>query len=295
MVSNFNIKAIKIITLLMVILIISCETEEVVKYDIFEYEKKLVIQGFISADEGIKVTVSKSLPPLTLFTDTIDITVKGAKVRVIAESIPLFFLQEIEPGYFVSPDTFVAKNSTGYQLEVTADGFPRSISGIQYLPVEPQIDSGAIILEGYSTYIQFKFCDYDINKNHYYFTRYIYHQGNEDAEDYFNSKNPYYPMFDPGSIISDNMFNGRCYEIRDWLPTMSTDYADTIMADSVKVSLFTLSDALVNYLESLDEWESTKDDMWQEIPVNIHSNINGGYGIFASYAKKSIMLKLAND
>jgi len=289
---NFSINKMRIISIIICILLISCETEEEIKYNIFKYEKKLIVQGYISSDSKIVVKVGKSLPPLTNFTDTIDISVKEVRIKVIANDIPLFLLQEQGTGYFVSPDTFIANKHTKYQLEVTAEGFPSVISEPVYLPIMPQIDSVSILTINELDNIQLKFYDYDINKNYYYFQRYIYHNGNKEIEDFFNGEKSSDPIFYSSKIIYDNMFNGKNYEIRDLFPTFFTYNDDTVKADSIKVTLYTLSDELVKYLESLNEWDLTKDDMWQEIPVQIFSNIRGGYGIFYSFSRKSVTLKI---
>jgi len=280
----------KILTIVMGILFVSCETEEEIKYNIFNYEKKLIVEGFISSDNKIVVTVGKTLPPLTRVTDTTDLSVKGAKIRVLADEVPLFYLDEQETGYFVSPDTFTAKKHTKYRLEITAEGFQSAISEPVYLPVTPQLDTVTILQIGLLHYIQLKFYDYDLNKNYYYMQRYIYHNGNEKAEEYFNWHNSLDPIFYHSGIIDDHMFNGKNYEIRDFLPTTYDD----VRADSVKVAFYTLSDELVKYLKSLDKLDLTKDDMWQEIPTQVFSNILGGYGIFYSFSQKSVIVKIQN-
>ncbi|MBN2521358.1 MAG: DUF4249 domain-containing protein [Bacteroidales bacterium] len=276
----------KIIVPVTICLLLSCETEEVIKYDVIEYEKKMVINGFISAGDGVFVTVFKSLPPLSMPADTYDVKVDSVNVKLLAGNTPLFSLKETKPGYFVSPDTFIAKPSIGYKLEITANDFPNAVSGVQYLPVTPQIDSVFYFKEGYLDFIQLKFCDNDLNKNYYYFKKYIYLPEGAD-EEFYNPTNPYYKLFNPGGIIEDDLFNGSCYEIKNLINATSFD--------SILVTLYTLSDDLVNYLKGLDEWDYSHDDMWQEVHVTVYSNINGGYGIFASYAKESIVLKLTDD
>jgi len=292
MVLNFK-KILHIISVILIILFFNtCETEGIIDYDIFEYENKLVVQGFISNEQGVIVNVNKSLPPLTIYSDSIENKVKNVKVQLFTDNIPSFYLNEIEEGIFVSPDTFLAKYNKGYKIEITADDFTTVTSSVQYLPVPSEIDSVKYFKKDYFSYLSFSFCDNQLTKNNYYYEKYIYHSGGDDVENYFNPANEYFKLFDPGKVISDDLFNGSYHIIQDQIFVNYWNYNDTIMADSVKIFLYSLSDDIVKFLNSIDQWEYSDDDLWQEIPVMVYSNINGGYGLFASYSQKSAIIRI---
>jgi len=274
-------------------IVYSCDTETLIEFEYPVYENKLVVQGFISNKEGAIVTVNKSLPPLTHFSDSVDIAVKGASVQLYADNKPAFFLNEIEQGKFLSPDTFIPKLNIAYYIEASALGYDLVKSSIQYLPSPVSVDSAFVFEEGFFHILKIKYCDPDLNKNFYYYRRHIFYNGDKEAEEYFNSSNNYYPLFHPANVIYDEAFNGNCYSFQDqvYITYWKNDNF-SIKADSVMIKLYSLSHDLVAYLESLDEFEFAKDDMWQENPIFIYTNINDGYGILGTYYESDVVLKI---
>jgi hypothetical protein len=261
----------KILALLVVLH--SCEVQEKKTNKNLPYAgDKIVLYGFVITNQRIEVTVQKSLP-LTC-TECND-TIKQATVNLFEDGKLLCELvTENSRNYYTTPDIIPTTGHT-YHIEVNAPGLPLARSE-EITPVNPQkIDTAYLSYEKYFTVLHYSFTKNDAHTNFYDYTIQLY------------MKN--------GGIIDSRKLSF------SYLSTMQINetgnlwrqakfYIDKPSTEQIKFTLYQISDELVKYLKSQDDFESNFDDAYNDNPTPIYSNIIGGYGIFASIGKDSLMV-----
>jgi hypothetical protein len=251
----------------------SCELKKELDFkDYVSFTPALVVHGFISPNDCVRVTISKSAPIDNTGYDT---HVNDARVTLTENGVYKFDLIETEPGFFVSPLSFVPDKNFGYQIKVTAEGLKDATSSVQFLLEPIEIDTLFIKKDTgrYQRYeLFFKFNDPGKVQNFYHFKQAITdtplydYRYSEDLSQIYGS-------------TDDKDFNGLTVKYR-----MRTYYSTYNPNDSIlSVFLFNLSPDLHYFLQSMSEYDYTHGDPLFANPTKIYSNIKGGYGIFASY------------
>ena len=139
------------------------------------------------------------------------------------------------------------------------------------------------------------------NKQNYYEV-YFRIQCHETNEEYFHFANGYMSSspillnedildYEPKSIIfSDELFNGEetNIPISFRYPCINSNSGGTIASDySLVVYFLSITEEYYLYRKSLyKHLFSQQTDIWNGAiePVNMYSNVNGGYGVFAGYS-----------
>lgn len=251
----------------------SCELEKELDFKgNVAFTPAIVIHGFISPNDGVRVAISKSAPINDINYDT---SISDATVILIENGVYKFDLIETEPGFFISPEGFVPDENLGYQVKVSAQGLKDVTSSVQYLMEPVDVDS-LFIIRDTATFrgnqLFFRFKDPGEVQNFYHFKQAV---SDVPLYDYLYSEE----LSHIYGSIEDKDFNGLTAKYN-----MRADYDLSHPNDSIlTLFLFNLSPDFNSFLQSMSEYDYTNRDPYFSVTTTIFSNIKGGYGFFASY------------
>lgn len=261
---------------LCIILIASCELNEEIKYDTYYEGDKIVIHGYISLNDGVKICVKSSVPPNQIKRED---KISNVTLYLLENNIIIDTLSPIDEYYYTLSKPFSPKVDAYYHIEAISSTLPKVISEQQKIPLPVEFDTLYIKIEELTNYARL-IGSYRKKQNEigYYLKLYSFYEGKTDS---FLSGSE---LFSPYGIIED-ISNDRC--------SIDSYIGHTSEFDSVKVILYTLSSDFTKFLKSIQYYESSRDDPFYEYTYPVFSNIKGGYGIFGSYsyAKKYILTK----
>ncbi|NOZ46575.1 MAG: DUF4249 domain-containing protein [Chlorobi bacterium] len=281
-------------------LIFSCTKEIEVK--IPKEEQKLVVNSFFTPDKNIEVHVSQS----AYIYDTVSLPVNNAIVKLYANNNFIDTLTFQSKGIYLSN----IKPVTGkkYRLNVAADGYT-DVTTFDKIPEKTKIISSSRIdnfgVNEYETaYSQLKvtFRDnpneqnfYEIILIYYYdYNPYPYLSTDSTYASFarLNSNDPVIASeveIDNGwwhqsLFFNDELFNGQKYTLSAIYriilsPVIHEDY-------TLYVHLNSVSENYYNYKRKLYQYNQNSDGLWNNSgeAVQIFSNVENGYGIFAGYS-----------
>ncbi|MCK4662327.1 MAG: DUF4249 domain-containing protein [Bacteroidales bacterium] len=289
--------------ILLTFIFISCTKEIEIEINIPKKKPKLVINSLfvpftLPYPKPFGLELSESV---SIFDTSSQKFINDATVIISSENQVIDTMKFIDSLNYYATDFFpeIDKN---YQLKVSKEGFetvfandivPNKINIIDYkvLPIAGINDCGDIFSE-----ITITFED-PINEKNYYE---IIVTGADDnnIEHIFSNDNiitseSYYPSLlsfeakDPECLLfNDNNINGKKHELKIyyWAP-MFTD-KDGVNCHIIKLKFNSVSQNYYKYKTSL--LQHLYNQQWDILyglgePVNVFSNINNGYGIFAGY------------
>jgi len=263
----------KISIILMTLSLTSCELIDEINFDPYYDGGKINVHGLISYNEGIKVQVTKTVPVNDTGNDDF---IPGAKVILYANNIPICDLIESDSSYFISPDSLSLEEGVAYKIKVVTQNNGEAESGVQYLMPQVEIDSlickkDTITWRGEK--ILYMFSDPAGVNNSYSFYYYILH---DDSMIYSSKTERYFNL----NYFDDGLFRGD----KVWKDEGFTSYF--IKYDTIQIvgRLFNISEELKRFLESLDEYEYTRENPFFDYTTPVYTNIRNGYGIFGSYS-----------
>ena len=258
--------------------LISCDLEKELAFDPVYDGGKIIIHGFISPNEGARVLIRKSVPVNRATEDDI---IPGAQVLLYGDDEFKFSLNEVEPGYFISPPDSLLSEGVAYMLRVVTEELGVAESNIQYILPEVILDSIVYVKNippAQAGRLKYYLNDPERIVNNYTISY------REFSHDILIGSYPYSQEFIM-PYFNDNEFNGRLY-IRDINYYTPFDY------DTVRVigRLYNISAEYMKFLESLDDYQYTWGDPFFDHTTPVYSNIKNGYGIFGSYtySEKSV-------
>jgi len=306
----------RFIILLLLIFNISCE--KTIDINLPSQESKLVVNGSLISNKNFDgysqyIYISNSIEGLGNitdyeFTDSVPV-INYASVDVLEIENENDIIKEYQfefdnDCYCYSNNNFIPKESSTYQLKVSADDFP-DITALETMPSETDFNISNFIMGNIlDRRIEGKLCEFDITindepgvKNFYKLKVFVVNTFNEDGSacvytvddpsflipinkttsngSYFKSKNGYF---------TDELFDGetKTFSISVDKPTGRFEY--------FYIQLTSLSKN--NYMFNITRKEQNRDSnnfMFNNEPMFIQSNINGGYGIFGgeSVTKKA--------
>jgi len=283
---NRKNKFIAFLFLLFVTFLFACE--KTIRIDIPESEKKIVINGVLSPDEDIKVTISRSLyildpddgkPPF----------LTNAVVNLFENGQFINTLSHLSNGNYSI--NYQASEGNTYYFEVNANDLNTATTSTK-IPSKVNIKSMGWEPDIHND-IQFtvKFSDPGETENYYlidalyspdtnlvkYYNFYI--SGNEQVLDIFTTHT--------GQIIlSDEVINGKSAEISFY----AMDYLETF--GIYKINLKNITRDYYLYLKSYTLQYENIDNPFAE-PVQVYHNINNGFGILGSFnvSSKTIIIQ----
>ena len=139
---NFNLFAIKMrkikSMLLSIIFLVSCELSEEIKYNTFYDGDKIVIHGYISLNDGIKVCVKRTVPSNQI--DRND-KISDVTLYLFENNIIIDTLVPIDDYYYTSSKGLTLKMDALYHIETVSQTLPKVISEPQKIPVPIEFDT----------------------------------------------------------------------------------------------------------------------------------------------------------
>ena len=297
-------------TLIIALLMLAaCETP--IQVDLPEQDPALVVNSLFTPDSTWNVNVSTSV----VYDEQINPRdVNDAIVEIFDGDRLVERLESAGTGgVYVSPGNLKPEAGRIYTLRVKASGFDEVV-GVGSAP-EP-IPTGGLVFEG-EAFVRFEY-QYsvtmdiqDIPDRKNYFGLYTLqlhkeYQGNSLLSEHYN--NGFFKtrdavlaeqdVFEPeesyfeDSFFTDELFEGRShtldfrvigFQTLEAEPELSPD--NTHIEIEHYVNLMTLSEDMYKYWKTTQDQDDLSDDPFAT-PVQAHSNLSNGFGIFAGYSQQ---------
>ena len=301
----------KIIILSVAIILIITACEKKLDIDIPEGEKHIVVNGLITPDSLLAVSVSKSQNIL----EDDDISfLTDAAVKLFGNDIFVENLLHVNSGVYIS--TLIPEIGVNYKINVDYNNLKSVVADmilknpVEIVSVDTTVEvhtndyGGGDTYQEYEIHYKIKIED-DGNTNDYYFLAlsliqplYEYDEyglptfvGYEETNEYFNTNDPAFRdnneftldgMF--GSVFTDELFNGTQYTLNISTGHFFDGYYRKLDGEEyiIKVKLLTVTEDIYRYIISYNLNQKTKYDPFAQ-PVQIYSNIENGLGLFSGY------------
>lgn len=291
------------------IVITSCEKE--IDIDIPEKDRKIVINSLFNSNEEISVNISKSLNILDVkefkFLD-------NATVRLFENGNFIENLLLQSKGNYEST-TFIPSTGNSYKLEVNVPDM-QSATATTIIPEllinNLTIDTNMTLYEDefYSSEAlecNIGFTDLSENKEYYWFYitgdryDYVWDYNYETGYDTITKGNIYFNSDDPiieswvseglGFVFSDRLFNGSDIDFTIYLNKYMYYELDT---NILEFNIACISKDFYLYAATHNSHLNAQDNPFTE-PVQVYTNVENGYGIFAGYSSLSDSIAIHYD
>ena len=295
-----------------------CACEQVIEPDLPEHPPRLVLQAFFTSDGAWTAHVGRSswiLEPQSVHGRSL---VDDAAVELLAGDR---VVGKLEFNYTVVAYVFEGGSLQAgetYSLRVAAPGF-ETVRATDTVPgpvptsvrlYRPHPSSGSESGTGRDFSIELEIQDPPGEANYYQISLFRVYEGREEEdeardfipafrrEENFSTKDP--------SILADNSVDGSPFEegdfegkapyFRDTLfdgstheIELSTDFAGGPDFSEIRLQVLYISEAYYEYLKTARLHHDTLDNPFAE-PLNVYSNVENGYGIFAGYSSQTFEL-----
>ncbi|MBE9468212.1 MAG: DUF4249 domain-containing protein [Bacteroidetes bacterium] len=284
-----NTRIISLLLIILTVLInISCR-KELDNYSI-NYDKQIVINGFITPDSIVKINVSSTYPANVDNPNKNDVFITDAICLLYENNLFIDTLNYTEKGFYIC--NFKPTVNKTYKLIVNVKGFNK-ISATTTIPKKVNF---SVNLERMSGYLRFD-------------GKIIFKSPSEDSYFIFNiltKDNTYgyddlqYHFYNPDMgkfvqnecTINENIFTNTKFKNKTY--SINIKYLYVSSDNYTYFWLTTINKDLYLNLKSKKSYKDVKDDIFAE-PVNLYSNINGGLGIFAGYNRTQDSLFFASN
>src|SRR4030042_2144293 len=276
------------VPLLLVFVASLASCQKVIDIELPPTDPKIVVNSFFKGGSKIKAHVSKSIGILeNVIPDCTDATV------VLRENYIILDTMYYQSGYYYSH--ILAEINKNYALEVIVPGM-ETVFCEDLIPAKTIlqscncIDSVLIDEDGFIiNELKLDFEDlpgpsfYEVELS----AKYII-DNNGTSIWFMKNSDPIITStglldYNPKTLIfNDKMFDGKHCSVKIYYATQAyADYNLKIIFRSVSESYYKYKERQVAYLYSLEN------DIFNGMsePINLYSNITGGYGIFAGYSK----------
>lgn len=274
--------------------LLSCK--KVINIDLPPTDSKVVVNSFFTDGSRIKAHISKSIGILeNIIPECDDATVILRENKIIIDTLYL------QSGFYYSH--ILAETNKNYSLEIMVPGM-ETVFCEDLIPEKTLLqscvctDSVLIDEDGFIiNELKLDFEDlsgpsfYEVQLSAKYITdnngTYIWFKKNSDPIITSTGLLDYNPKT---LIFNDKMFDGKHCSVKIYFATQTyDDYYLTITFRSVSESYYKYKERQYAYLFSLEN------DIFSGMsePINLYSNITGGYGIFAGYSsdEKTIIVR----
>lgn len=279
-------RVIAIITMLTVLF--SCE--KTIKMDIKNERRRIVVNGFLNAQQPVRVNISKSQHILD--NDSIHY-ISDAKVYLLKNETVLDTLIFSQDGDYLSHN-FLPEVGVNYKIKISAEGL-QDVEASDYIPdLVPiiSIDTSTVMYSGGGDGImgstgesremlrcKIKFHDPAGQQNYYQLWLHnpSYSGGYEGNNTmYFETDDTSVENFimNYGAFFNDVLFDGKNYELNI--------YIDKIYQGPVYFMLFSVSKSYSLYFRTLANSQQNSGPFTE--PIFVYNNITNGLGIFAGYS-----------
>lgn len=251
-----------------ILVLTSCEMSKQIDFDTFYGGDKIVIHGYISPQDGVRVIIKKTVPPNAL---ELDDKLQDVIVNLFEDGFFLTNLSSVDGYLYVSGSDFSINQAAVYAIEVVAYGLPTAISEAQPIICSVAIDSTLIVVNELTNYatISVFFNHKNLNNESYYLKAFHYLDGELDTTEFGSTFFHFAGVVNTAAVGVNEIF---------------LRIGQASHFDSLQVRLYTLSPDLRKFLKSYNSYDLSWDDPFFEQTYPVFSNINGGYGIFASYS-----------
>lgn len=294
-------KTFKYITLFAVIILLS-SCEKVIEFDGETKTPKIVVNSLFNTEDTFTVHLSNSL---ALVDDGNLKPLKNAVLKLYDSNNQLVSTPTHDAdGYYIDT-AFKFFQGQEYRLSVENEGLT-SIETKDAIPTKvaiSKIDTQDVVNSDGWEQKQVELTFNDPTGTNYYMVEvrinFIYK--NDPDVVYSNWQTAYISSLDPNiatktgngefyaeqMILADSRFDGKEYTFRF---NMDKWYLDEQSESKVYVRLYSLSESAYNYFTSLQRYQQVQGDFFAT-PVQVYSNVEGGFGIFGGASIESIQLK----
>jgi hypothetical protein len=295
----------KTIVLLLAIAIFYGACEKVEKIEDFPLvPPKLVVNATITAGETMSFEVSKSLS-----------VIDNAEIRIIDNALILLYennrlIETLDKTNLLDQkyvSVTMAKNDVIYKIEVSAPKFSK-VTAAATLPSQvtmSDVEIRFIDTSRYNDYsdTNFKYIDVQkancsfviddpgVEKNYYALLPILTFGAIGQGTMYIINAPLNSEMINNTLFINDETFNGRSQKISfEW--GANSILVTPFSKNQFELQLYSLTKEYYDYLISYNYFIQNMDNPFAD-PVQVYTNVKGGYGIFAGYSlnKKSIPFK----
>jgi len=264
-------------------LLVSCDLEQVVPYELPYEGDKLVVWSYIQPEETVEVTVFQTYPPLGRDTTII---VDNATVELYENDVLVATLQHFENGIYTS--SFYPTAEKSYHLKVSAPDFEEVvISEKVIVPVKPEILDVVFVdsinfprnqVEGIFS------LNIDLKEEEYFTLTDIY-SGIDTfntaslrilSTTYIGDCNELFGTFGGIGIATDCLVNKNKM-------MFNFNYPDKNKPEKVSFQLAAISLSYINFSLSLENANFEQGFSFVSEPINVYTNMQGGYGLLAAY------------
>jgi hypothetical protein len=267
------------------ILVIASSCEKIIPIDIPETQRKIVVNGLISPGLPVSVNLTKSL---TVLENDDFVYLENASVKLYENGTLLGTMTQdtgVGNSYKLTVDykdlaSVEAETTIPEGVEIASWDTSKIMNewGIEGLKLNVVFDDPADQenIYGYSVYLTYKEFDYlNMRPTGKWLTQIGYVSEGEDT--FIEDENHYYGG---KTYFEDHIFNGQRKTLD--LRLYGFDYllSDTIRVD---INLEQVSPEFYKYVVSNEAYQRSHRNPFSE-PVQVYTNIKGGFGIFSSYS-----------
>lgn len=299
------------LAILLVITTFSCKRDLDINPP-FEGEK-LVVNAFISSEEGIMAHISHTTNPVGEFLESKPRNVEDARVLLFEENTLIAELQHQENGNYILPldDGFVPVAGKKYRIEAKSNKygeakssevlFPEAVTisyvGLEKISAEP--GSGSSIKRGLLSLCL------NLNQNQ---TQFFYLHIHSDEEDmlYYSHYDEFMYNFSDRCMVDSRY--GMVFSTECGLSSIDTlryvfdlQYSQSLEGqtqypyyENLRLSVITVGEEFFEYMGSMNHFIDIEADMGLLFgvpePSITQSNISGGYGLFYALSPLTINL-----
>lgn len=273
----FRMKIIKIILPFIALFFISCTKR--IEIELPEHQPKAVINCFFKPDEPFSVYTHKS----TAITEPVSKPVKNAHISLYKDAV---FIETLQFKDSLYQSEHIVEEEATYKIIADLPDLV-SVTSTNYAPTAPTLISTEFLgliatSDGIDEYqINIEIED-DVTKENYYQVVLLEEYEYIDVPDFevdHGSSNFHHEIF------SDTSFNGAT-------PIIKVNYwvnKDYIIIKKLTLKLRAVTKEYYTYFSSIYSHIDSQqgDDIFGYIePIDMYTNIEGGYGIFAGYSEK---------
>ena len=290
-----------LISISIILLSVSCQKE--LEIELPEIEKKLVVNCFFSPDSLFKVRVGKLL---SINDSTSSYIIEDANCDIFENGVFAEKLQYTSNGFYIS-ETLMPKLGSIYTLEVKHPNFP-NILATDTVPFPINILEEYFVHttlyspldESYFHDINIRFQDNPLKRNYYELSLQVKQQENnpynltfEKSNDLVLQSTGLIGLYPRAIVFSDKLFNGQSYFLSTYYMLNSSgtinnevfynSYDLIVHFNAISYQFHEYTRYLIMHLinQESDIFEGIGD------PIQMYSNIENGYGIFAAYCPRT--------
>lgn len=271
--------------------IVACE--KIIDISIPDKERKIVVNGLINSESNVRVNLSRSISVLEY--DSI-IPISGGDVNLYLGTEHIGKLQEEQGGFYFLPG-FLPQTGETYRLTASGGGLQPVEAEAVLPPTVPfiSVDTSTLVNQwgGQEFRLSVKFQDpqgvkniygigveITVNEFDYATMSYTGRKVTHNSYLFSDSEGPVddeFHNFNGKLYFDDLLFEGLVKTVQFGVSDYSFYESDTVW---VNVRLEQVDPSYFLYAVSNEEYQQAHGNPFSE-PVQVYTNIKGGYGIFA--------------